>query len=233
MTDLRASNASITSPLTAFGEVLMAEMSPIFQYSFEYTVDNTDLTINTEVAGGTVTQANAMAIVTTSTTTGSTAMMQTYSHAKYRAGQGGCAMFTALFETAGVAGTVQLVGLGDEPGATEAVNNGYLIGYVGTVFGVHRYSNDVLNTVALADCDDPLDGSGASKMTIDTTKLNVFKIQFQYLGAGAIEYFVEDDATGKFVKFHTELYANKNTTPSVHNPNFHMGILVDNGATTF
>ena len=232
MTDLRASNASITSPLTAFGEVLMAEMSPIFQYSFEYTVDNTDLTINTEVAGGTVTQANAMAIVTTSTTTGSTAMMQTYSHAKYRAGQGGCAMFTALFETAGVAGTVQLVGLGDEPGATEAVNNGYLIGYVGTVFGVHRYSNDVLNTVALADCDDPLDGSGASKMTIDTTKLNVFKIQFQYLGAGAIEYFVEDDATGKFVKFHTELYANKNTTPSVHNPNFHMGILVDNGATT-
>ncbi len=232
MTDLRASNAAIASPLTAFGEMLTAQMSPIFQYSFEYTVDNTDLTINTVAGGGTVTQANAMAVATTSTTTGSFAMMQSHTHAKYRPGQGGCAMFTALFKNAAVAGTIQLAGLGDEPGTLSPVNNGYLIGYVGTTFGIHRYANDAHFEVALADCDDPLDGNGSSGMNIDTTKINVFKIQFQYLGAGAIEYFIEDDSTGLFVKFHTELYANKNITPSVENPNFHLGIFVDNGATT-
>ncbi len=33
-------------PLTAFGELSVAESSPIFQYSFEYTVDNTELNVN-------------------------------------------------------------------------------------------------------------------------------------------------------------------------------------------
>ena len=60
----------------------------------------------------------------------------------------------------------------------------------------------------------------------------MFSINFQYLGAGAISFFVEDPNNGEFVKFHTIQYANNNTTPSVHNPNFHFQIYTNNQATT-
>jgi len=217
--------------VSAFGELITVNPSPVFQGTFEYTVSNTDLIENTVVDGGTVTQATGMAVLTSSTTTASTAMLISKHHAKYRSGQGGMSRFTALFTT-GTAGTEQFIGLMDEAGSSEAFKNGYGVGYDGAVFGIHRWQNDTLTTVAQANWNDPLDGTGDSKMTLDQTKLNVFQIKFQYLGSGAITFAIEDDSTGHFVIFHTILYANLNTTPSVYNPNFHHTIWVNNGATT-
>ena len=217
--------------VTAFGETLVGELHPQFQGSFEYTVSNTDLNANTVTAGGTVTQASAMAVVGTSTTTASDALFQSVQHAKYRAGIGGNSRFTALF-TSPVAGTEQYIGVMDEAGSSETFENGYGIGYTGTTFGVHRWVGDTLTTVALANCDDPLDGTGPSGMTIDQTKLNVYQIRFQYLGGGPIEYCIEDDSTGRYVVFHRVLYANLNTSPSTNSPNFHFTIWADNKGTT-
>ncbi len=221
----------INQGLTAFGEFAVAQPHPVFQYSFEYTVDNTDLTENSIVNGGTVIQDSGMAVVSSSTVTGSSALLESHHHGKYQAGQGGLGRFTAKFTT-GVVGTEQYIGLLDEPGSTAAFENGYAIGFDGIEFGVHRFQNDVKFTVDLEDCDDPLDGTGKSGMTIDLTKINVFEIRFQYLGAGAISFYVEDDSTGLFVIFHKILYANKNTVPSTFNPNFHFSIWVANKTTT-
>ena len=58
---------------------------------------------------------------------------------------------------------------------------------------------------------------------LDVTKGNVYQIQFQYLGFGAIRFYVEDSRTGIFVLVHVIEYANKNTTPSVSNPSFRIG----------
>lgn len=218
-------------PVTAFGDLRVAGLSPIFQYSFEYTVDNTKLTTNTATNGGTITQASAMAVVSTSTTTASSALLTTTRHAKYHSGQGGLFRFTTLF-TAGVASTEQYVGLADEVGSGAAFKNGYMIGFDGSTFGFHRFQNDTKISVTQASWDDPLDGTGDSGMTIDLTKLNVWEIRFQYLGAGAITLHVENDLTGKFMLVHTILYANNNITPSVHNPNFFGTLWVDNKATT-
>lgn len=214
----------------AFGELLVAQLSPIFQSSFEYTVGNTELNTNTTVDGGTVTQANAMAVVGTSTTTASSAELKSKTHAKYRAGMGGVLRFTALF-TSPVAATEQYAGLMDEAGSSETFKNGYGIGYNGTTFGFHRWSNDTLTTIAQSAWDDPIDGTGPSGMTIDFTKLNIFYIQFQYLGGGAIKLYVEGP-TGEVIEVHKILYANLNTEPSVFNPNFHYHMWVDNKATT-
>ncbi len=216
---------------TAFGELQVGQLSPIFRNTFEYTVDNTELTTNTVVNGGTVTQASGMGIVGTSTTTASTALLHSNTHARYHSGLGGLSRFTALWSTP-VAATEMYIGLADETGSSAAFKNGYMIGYDGTTFGCHRFQNDVKITVPLASWDDPLDGTGASGMTLDTTKLNVFQIQFQYLGAGAIKVYVESDADGSFLLIHTEEYANANTEPSVHNPNFHHMMWVDNKGTT-
>jgi hypothetical protein len=217
--------------LTAFGDLRVAELTPIIQNSFEYTVDNTDITTNTTVAGGTVTQANAMAVVGTSTTTASTALLQSQRHAKYRAGLGGLMRFTTLFETS-VADTEQYIGLADTSGSTAAFKNGYMVGFDGTAFGFHRFQNDTKISVPQSSWDDPLDGTGDSGVTLDTTKLNVWAIRYQYLGAGVIELWYEKPDNGHLVKVHTVNYPNTNTSPSVYNPNFHLTMWADNKATT-
>lgn len=218
-------------PLTAFGDLRTADLHPQFQGSFEYTVDNTELNTNTVANGGTVTQASAMAVLSTSTTTASTGLLQSKRHAKYKTGLGGVSRFTTLY-TSPVAATEQFAGLMDEIGSSVAFKNGYILGYIGTTFGFSRFSNDAVFTVDQANWDDPLDGTGESGMTLIQTNLNVWYIQFQYLGAGAITLWVEDDATGFIIKAHTILYANKNTVPSTSNPNFHFSLWVDNKATT-
>lgn len=219
-----------TQPLTAFGDLRIAELSPQFQGSFEYTVANTDLSTNTVVNGGTVTQASGMAVVTTSTTTASSALFESKQHARYKAGLGGLSRFTALFNSP-VALTEQYIGLADETGSSAAFKNGYIVGYDGTTFGFHRFQNDSKITVTQANWDDPLDGTGLSGMTLDQTKLNVFFIQYQYLGAGAIKLFVEKP-NGDMALVHTIQYVNANTEPSAHNPNFHHIMWVNNKATT-
>ncbi len=221
----------IDRPLTAFGDLRVAELSPILQGSFEYTVDNTDLNENTVVNGGTVTQASAMVVMGTSTTTASTALFQTRQHARYRPGLGGLLRFTALF-TSPVAATEQYIGIADETGSSAAFKNGFMVGYDGTTFGFHRFQNDAKTSVAQSAWDDPMDGTGPSGMTLDQTKLNVFFIQFQYLGAGPINLFMADDDTTNIILVHTLDYPNVNITPSVHMPNFHHTIWVNNKATT-
>jgi len=218
-------------PVTAFGDERVAELTPVIQQSFEFTVSNTTLNTNTETAGGTVTQATGLGIIGTSTTTGSVAMLQSKRHAKYRAGLGGLMRFTTLF-TGSVASSEQYAGLADETGSSAAFENGYMVGFDGTAFGFHRFQGDTKTSIAQAAWDDPLNGSGASGMTLDPTKINVWEIRYQYLGAGKIDLCVEDDSTGFFVVVHRLLYANLYTSPSTHNPNFHATFYVNNKATT-
>jgi hypothetical protein len=220
----------LPSSLTAFGDLRVAELSPLLQFSFEYTVKNTELTTRSLNNGGTVEQSYGMAVAATSTTTGSKAKMTCHQHVRYKAGLGGLMRFTALFTT-GVAGTSQWMGLLGSSGTNSDFLNGYAVGYNGANFGIVRFSDDVTNFTALSACDDPLDGTGMSGMTLDPTKLNVFFIQYQYLGAGAISFFAEKQ-DGTMTKFHTIQYAGLNTQPSVMSPNFHLTMYADNKATT-
>jgi len=221
----------VNLPLSAFGDMRTAELSPVLQVTFDATVTNTEIGTIELAGSGAVSQENSMVKVTSGTTTASTAEWETSKHAKYRAGLGGLMRFTAMF-TAGIAGTEQMVGLADTEGSSASHKNGYAVGYDGATFGLLRYSNDVLTTIAQSAWDDPLDGTGASGMTLDPTKLNVYYIQFQYLGAGAIKLWVENDSNGDMFLAHTINYTNQNSVPSVRNPNFHMMVHVLNNATT-
>ena len=130
----------ITGPLTRFGELLVGELHPQFQGSFEYTVSNTDLNTNTVVNGGTITQASAMALVGTSATTASTALLQSKQHARYKSGLGGVIRFTALFTTP-VAVTEQYVGIAYELGSSAAFKNVYMLAFDCLYCGFYRFHN--------------------------------------------------------------------------------------------
>ena len=221
----------MSQPISAFGDLRTAELSPILQITFEATTTNTEIGTITTAGSGAVTNPSSKVLVATGATTASSASWRTVKTAKYRAGMGGVMRFTGMFTT-GVAGTEQMVGLADIPGSTALFENGYAVGYDGTQFSFLRYSNDVLYPIPQTQWDDPCDGTGKSGMILDPTKLNVYFIQFQYLGAGAITLWIESDVTGDMFVAHTVQYTNRNTVPSVLNPNFRMKIAADNRATT-
>ena len=89
------------------------------------------------------------------------------------------------------------------------------------------------NWVAQASwSEDVSDGTGPGGMTLDPTKGNVYQIRYQWLGYGAIEFSVENSATGDFQLVHRIEYANAKTTPSLQNPTLPLHIMAKNNANT-
>ncbi len=70
--------------------------------------------------------------------------------------------------------------------------------------------------------------SADSDINLDPTKGNVYQVQFQYLGFGAIKFYVEDKNSGDLKLVHTIPFGNMNTFTSVSNPTFRIGWLVRN-----
>ena len=81
---------------------------------------------------------------------------------------------------------------------------------------------------------DPLDGTGPSGMILDPSKLNVYQINFRWLGAGEIRFALENSINGDVVFFHHYHYSNRYTVPHLDNPSFKIGYIsaVTGGASS-
>jgi len=89
---------------------------------------------------------------------------------------------------------------------------------VGTFSSVTPGVSDTYNWISNEDWnEDPMDGSGKSGETIDTTKGNIYQIKYQW-GFGEIGFYIESNTTGKFVLVHRIKYVNNNTTVSLRRP---------------
>lgn len=66
---------------------------------------------------------------------------------------------------------------------------------------------------------------------IDWSKGNVFQIRYQWLGYGAITFYLEAPDSGNLLPVHRIAYANANTDPSVFVPTFRFNAFVTNQAT--
>lgn len=76
--------------------------------------------------------------------------------------------------------------------------------------------------------EDKLDGSGPSGMTLNHNKLNIFQVNFRWLGVGRIQWSVEDEYTGDLIPIHTEHYTNNRERPHLDNPSFRVGYVAAN-----
>lgn len=56
----------------------------------------------------------------------------------------------------------------------------------------------------------------------DPTKMNVFGVDFRWLGAGRVRFFMEDPATGKMVLVHTQLWASQHLVPHLNKPSLRL-----------
>lgn len=192
---------------TAFGELLAANLTPVIQESFPYNINSRVWSKQLGIESATITTANGMVVVSTGTDPGSTATLTSLRKIRYRAGQGILVRFTALFSPP-AANTVQLIGLGDTA-------DGLFVGYNGLQFGVMRRSSTTGSPVDTWVYEPNWNGY---PLVLDYEKGNVFQIKFQYLGFGAITYYVENPSNNELQPIHTINYTNRNTEPSMQNP---------------
>lgn len=70
------------------------------------------------------------------------------------------------------------------------------------------------------------DAGNISGFTFDQIQLNVFRVQFQYLGGGDIFFYIEDKKTGQYQLVHRMEQSGAATTPTFRNPTFNIGVMV-------
>jgi hypothetical protein len=79
---------------------------------------------------------------------------------------------------------------------------------------------------------DNLTGVGGtanpSNMTLDPTKLNVYQINYRWLGVGEIRLAVENQETGDIMPVHHIHYTNQNNTVHLDNPSLKIGYVAAN-----
>ncbi len=212
----------ITQPLntTAFGELATATKSPRIQLQFAYNINRDEVSVSV-TGSATVYQSQPFAVCS-ATATNTSAILFSKNNLHYRTGQGGLVFFTSIF-TDGKENSTQLVGLGSE-------TDGLFFGYSGTVFSILRRDNGTDNWIPQSAWNsDPLNGSGSSLMTLDPTRGNVYKIQYQWLGFGAINFFVENPALGSLSLVHQIKYSNSFTATTLFNPSLPLYIQAKNG----
>jgi hypothetical protein len=152
---------------------------------------------------------------------------------RYIAGVGCNCLFTARFQYNSIRRTLndgyarQLIGIGSK-NDTDGIQDGFLFGYDSDVsvlngqhkFAIHHYRNGVLKERIYQENwnMDKGDGSGELHLMNWNDYTNVFRISYQYLGFGAIYFYVENKETGSFINVHIIKYANSNSETSLSDP---------------
>ena len=73
------------------------------------------------------------------------------------------------------------------------------------------------------DWNDTLDGSGVSGIVLDPSKLNIYQIDFRWLGTGIIRFAVENPDYGDMYEFHRLKFSNRQEFPHIDNPSLKLG----------
>lgn len=159
-----ALRVSIVSPVSAFGEVSVAQLVPYAQLKFTNGLLSQKM-LTTVSGSGAVTAANALLSVSTGSTAGSIARLESTRLVRYAPGQGVEVRFTFLF-TEGVAGTTQIVGIGN-------AENALAIGMRGTTLAVLRRTGGqveiqtlTITTAPTGDADLTITLNGGSGVTV-------------------------------------------------------------------
>lgn len=160
---------TVHGPRTAFGQLKVESETPIFQNDFVYGINPIEVIQTTGIIGGgtssgSIYNGNNLATVSTGTTALSYAVIQSRRRLRYRAGQGICSRFTAVFSSP-AANSVLVIGLG----TAEA---GFYFGYNGTQFGVLHSTGGVreIQTLTITTAST---ATNNYNVTLDGTTFNV------------------------------------------------------------
>ena len=123
---------SVEEPLSAFGELMVSNLTPYFQISPIYDQINPTMYQEFSATGGTITADTSKILLNVSTSIGSYAVVRSKRRVHYKPGMGAGIRFAGYFNT-GVENLYQTIGM-----ATSG--NGFSVGYNGLNFGILRAS---------------------------------------------------------------------------------------------
>ena len=120
--------------------------------------------------------------------------------------------------------------VGPKVGTFSIVSNG---DFVATSTTAQSGVNHTSNWTYQEDWNfDSMTGVGGttnpSGVTLDPTKLNVYQINFRWLGVGEMRFAVENPLTGDMMPIHHIHYANRNNTVHLDNPSLKVGYVAAN-----
>ena len=213
------------SNVSAFGDIVTVQNTPIIQLDFVYGINTQTGTSSINTTGVADTSLSRLRLQTGVGAAGA-ATFSSARIARYRAGQGMMARFTAVWSTSAASST-QVVGMGN-------TQIGYFFGFNGTAFGLSRRDAGSDNWVAQTAWNgDKCDGTGGSGFNWNKTLGNVMMIRYPYLGYGDITFWVQNSVTGAWILCHTIQYSNSSATVQVANPSFPFyANVVNSGSTT-
>ena len=178
-----------TASQSAFGETRIAEPYQIGNLINKYEIDSNEY--GTSVAGsGTVTHIAASSAIRLYVpgTSGAYAKLRTHNYYRYQAGRGMFVRLTVWNTDSGQSNQVRRWGYFDD-------NDGLFWELSGTTLRVVRRSSTggspIDYPVAQSSWNlDKLDGTGPSGITLDVTKGNIYETQYQWLGVGVVNWYV-------------------------------------------
>jgi len=184
---------------SVFGERITGKRISSVAAQFQYPLPS-DFATSSTANGGAWTVDDALSVLSTNTSSNGTASIQTNQYLRYIPGHEAYLVYTSLYTTPKV-GSHQRIGIFD-------TQDGMWMGYEGTDFVIARRRDgvDYRTTINVSEIYD--DG------TFDTTKGNVYRISFGYLGFATIHFEVLT-RTGGWVVIGEIPYPNTSTTTHI------------------
>lgn len=193
----------------AFGRMRVSSPSSLFDAQLTYDLQPLLFEQVTNGSGATVAHdsTNRNALMTfSSTPTGGKAYMQTYEYFRYRAGHSQLCYITFNMN-GGVANVMKFAGYSDGTNGIEFQMNGTT-----PQFTIYSSTSRETETVAQSDWNlDKLNGTGASGITANFSKVQILVIDFQALYVGRVR--VGFDINGVVTWAHEFRHANVDTDP--------------------
>jgi len=210
--------------VSAFGDLIAVDNTPVIQLDFVYGINSQTASTSVTTTGVADTNASRLRLQTGVGAAGAASLTSTRI-ARYRAGQGMTARFTAAW-TSSASNSTQFVGVGN-------TQVGYFFGFNGTSFGLSIRNGGSDNFVAQTDWNgDKCNGTGASGFNWNKTFGNVMQVRYPFLGYGAITFWVENPSNGFWILCHTIQYPNSTASVQVSNPSFPFFAVVTNSGNT-
>ena len=201
--------------LDAFSRLRVS--NPLILHNSQFTYDLAPLIMEqiTNGSGATITydSTNRYGLMTfASTPTGGKAYMQSYEYFPYQPGRSQL-IFVTFNMLAGVANVLKFVGYSDGVNGIEFQLDGTT-----KQFTIYSGTGTGNTTVAQSSWNlDKLDGTGASGITLDISKVQILVIDIQALYAGRVR--IGFDLDGTIIYAHEFLHANNITPPYLQSAN--------------
>lgn len=179
----------------AFGRQRVS--SPHTVFDLTHTFGKQDIYVEELLTSGATTThlPNESSVrLSVTTTVGSRAVRQTKRYFRYQPGKSMLVLLSGVLCTSSNSGVRSRVGLFDDDNdkTVDSGGNGIFFEYSGNELKIVKRSFttgtqvDTVVTRASWSEGDPLDGTGASQINIDTTKIELFWMDLEWLGAGTV-----------------------------------------------